>query len=343
MIACDSGLVDTGASSSLTPKIHIIGLNLYELYMELAVELARASPDISRLTSELISEKSKPIAGRLFASLLDEFRYDLANPGIGMAVVDIPESPACDTTQNAFWGVALALGLGSNIFSLGRDRINDTPYTVYAASYRKSKHLADLGLQPIAPETKLGFHTDGLLAEDKVSMPHNIMLYNIDIAYRKPGNFHWVPFSMWGEKDLYMRRIGVGRPYNIKVTPSVYEGDDGNLEIVSPRHVIAPIFIETESVGTTLYLNGDVTSAAGDPDFDLAAIDGLRSSLAANAVRFSVPQKSRRLIFVRNVLGAHARDVFDEPSPDALYTRVFLRSVDDNCIELVGGKEEPRP
>ena len=106
MIACDSGLVDTGASSSLTPKIHIIGLNLYELYMELAVELARASPDISRLTSELISEKSKPIAGRLFASLLDEFRYDLANPGIGMAVVDIPESPACDTTQNAFWGVA---------------------------------------------------------------------------------------------------------------------------------------------------------------------------------------------------------------------------------------------
>jgi hypothetical protein len=39
-------------------------------------------------------------------------------------------------------------------------------------------------------------------------------------------------------------------------------------------------------------------------------------------------------IFVGIVFGAHARDIFEEPNLDALYTRIFLRSVDENCIAL---------
>lgn len=319
----------------LAPRIHVIDPHSYELYIEGASNLARVSPDISRLTSELISEKPKFVASRLFSSLLDKVESDLSNPEIGISVVDIPESSDYNSTDNAFWGVALSLALGSNIFPQGRDRINSTPYTVYAASYRKSKSLTDLGLQPVAPETKLGFHTDGALIDDNVSMPINVMLYNISIEYRRPGNFYWIPFSMWSERDVYIKRIGVNRPYSIKVTPSVYEINDNQLEIVSPQHVTAPIFVSTESFGTTLYLNGDVSSQSDDSDFDSNAIEDLRNSLAANSMRFSVPQKTRRLIFVRNVLGAHARDIFEEPNPDALYTRVFLRSVDDNCIKLV--------
>jgi hypothetical protein len=323
------------ASQHLTPRIHIIEPHSYESYIKDASNLASVSPDISRLTNELISEKPKTVANRLFAPLLDEIESDLANPQIGIAAVDIPESSNYNPTDNAFWGVALSLALGSNIFSLGQDRINSTPYTAYAASYRKSKGLTDLGLQPVAPETKLGFHTDGVLISDKVSMPINIMLYNISIEYRKPGNFYWIPFSMWAERDAYVKRVGVDRPYNIKVTPSVYEIDDNQLEMVSPQQVTAPIFVSTESFGITLYLNGDVISKSDDSDFDSSAIEDLRCSLAANGIRFSVPQKTRRLIFVRNVLGAHARDIFEESNPDALFTRIFLRSVDDNCIELV--------
>jgi hypothetical protein len=287
------------------------------------------------ITNELIREKPESVTNRLFASLLGEIESDLSNPQIGIAAVDIPESSHYNDTDNAFWGVALSLALGSNIFSLGQDRINSTPYTVYAASYQKSKSLTDLGLQPVAPETKLGFHTDGVLTSGKVSMPVNIMLYNISIEYRKPGNFYWIPFSMWAERDAYMKRIGVNRPYDIKVTPSVYEIDENRLEMVSPQQVTAPIFVSTESFGIPLYLNGDVISSSDDSAFDPSAIEDLRDSLAANGMRFSVPQKTRRLIFVRNVLGAHARDIFEEPNPDALYTRIFLRSVDDNCIELV--------
>ncbi|MEA3117487.1 MAG: hypothetical protein QOI13_757, partial [Paraburkholderia sp.] len=331
MIELDINVPKKEASQHLMPRIHAIEPHSYESYIKDASNLAGVSPDISRITNELINDKPKSVANRLFARLLDEIESDLSNPQIGIAAVDIPESSSYNLTDNAFWGVALSLALGSNIFSLGQDRINSTPYTAYAASYRKSKGLTDLGLQPVAPETKLGFHTDGVLIGDKVSMPINIMLYNVSIEYRKPGNFYWVPFSMWAERDAYVKRVGLDRIYNIKVTPSVYEIDENHLEIVSPQQVTAPIFVSTESFGVTIYLNGDVIY---DSDFDLSTIEDLRCSLAANGIRFSVPQKTRRLIFVRNVLGAHARDIFEEPNSDAPFTRIFLRSVDDNCIEL---------
>lgn len=318
----------------LTPIIRVVEPHVYELYIDSASNLACLSPDISRITDEIIKEKPKSVASFLFSNLLEEIESDLSNPELGIAVVDIPKSPKFSETDNAFWGVALSLALGSNVFSLGQDRINRTPYTVYGASYRKSRGLADLGLQPVAPETKLGFHTDGLLIDDKVSMPINIMLYNISIEYQKPGNFYWLPFSLWSERDIYIKRIGIDRPYNIKVTPSVYEIADGQLEVVSPKQVTVPIFVSTEPFETTLYLNGDVVSSAATSDSESRAIEDLRASLSANRVRFSVPQKTRRIIFVRNVLGAHARDIFEEPNPDAQYTRIFLRSVDTNCIDL---------
>ena len=324
-----------GTCQTLTPRINLVELHSYESYIEGASDLTSVSPDISRLTHELVEGKSKSVARMLFSNLLDRMEADLSNPDLGITVVDIPESPNFNGVDNAFWGVALSLSLGSNVFSLGQDRIDGTPYTVYAASYRKSRDLADLGLRPVAPETKLGFHTDGVLTGNNVSMPINIMLYNVSIEYRNPGNFHWIPFSLWSERDVYIKRIGIDQPYKIKVTPSVYEIADGQLEVISPQQVTVPIFVSTVSFGTTLYLNGDVVSSVANPDFELGAVEHLRASLSGNPTRFSVPQKTRRLIFVRNVLGAHARDVFEEPNPDALYTRVFLRSVDRNCIDLV--------
>lgn len=318
----------------LTPEIQAVESHAYESYVEGASNLADISPDISRLNEGVVRDV-KPVAKFLFSNLLNAIEADLSNPRVGIAVVDIPESSKYSQTENAFWGVALALALGSNIFSFDRDRINGTPYTVYAASYRKSQGLTELGLQPVAPETKLGFHTDGVLVGETVAMPINIMLYNISIEYQRPGNFYWLPFSLWSESDVYKKRIGIGRPYDIKLTPSVYEIADGHLEVVSPMQVTVPIFVSTKSFATTLYLNGDIVPSAVASEFESRAIEDLRASLAANRVRFCVPQKTRRVIFVRNVFGAHARDIFEGPNPDAPYTRIFLRSVDQSCIDLV--------
>ena len=335
----DMEFVESGGNY-IVPEIYSIDLSSYERYISDSSGLWEAAPDISKLTKHVINKGNGSCVGRLFENLIDLINENLSNPKIGMAVVDIPESERHNSTENAFWGVALSLALGSNIFSLGRDRVNDTPYTVYAASYRNSKGLVDLGLSPVAPETKLGFHSDGLLLGENVSMPINIMLYNISIAYLKPGNFYWIPFALWDERDWYIQRVGIDRPSNINVTPSIYEMTKGRLEVVSPRQVTVPVFVSTKNFGTALYLNGDVLSAVGDPCLDAKAlISDLRRSLAINRTRFCVPQKERRIIFARNALGAHARDVFEGPNMNARYTRMFLRSVDENCIELMGGDQ----
>lgn len=330
------GGLEVESKQYVVPKIHAIDVDGYELYVNSVPSCAKICPDISKITNDIVLEASSYVAGDMFVNLLDQVRAALNDPELGIAVVDLPESASHTATENAFWGVALSLSLSANLFSLGQDRINHTPYTVYAASYRKSQDLAALGLPSLAPETKLGFHTDGVLRGDRVSMPLNVMLYNISIEYCNPGSFYWVPFATWSDRGMYARRIGVNRIYRIKVAPSVYEDGGGRLELVSPKFVEVPIFVSMDGFQDTLYLNGDVVSAVDGIDFDLSVIEELRSSLAANKVRYCVPQKARRLILIRNTLGAHARDIFQEPNLGAPYTRIFMRSVDRSCLELTG-------
>jgi hypothetical protein len=40
------------------------------------------------------------------------------------------------------------------------------------------------------------------------------------------------------------------------------------------------------------------------------------------------------MIIACNLKGAHARDVFEIPIPDVKYTRLFMRSVDTNVVDL---------
>jgi len=131
-----------------------------------------------------------------------------------------------------------------------------------------------------------------------------------------------------------MERLGVGRPYRIKVTPSVYEFKNGEIGDVSPPEVEVPIFPEDPENGYPLYLNGKVISCGEDSCFDPMIIDELRESISQNSVRYAIPQKSRRVVFARNLSGAHARDVLEEPVENVPYTRIFVRSVDEDSVEL---------
>jgi hypothetical protein len=94
------------------------------------------------------------------------------------------------------------------------------------------------------------------------------------------------------------------------------------------------LVIDNESLNFPLYLNGNVLGALNKPTFDLAIIDDLKKSLSQNDVRFSIPQKTRRVIIACNLKGAHARDVFEVPVADVKYTRLFMRSVDTNVVGL---------
>lgn len=318
----------------LVPVTESITQEEYEFFVTRLPHLARLSPDISGLKNDVEMSVASSVASILFESLINTININLSNPEKGIAVVDIPSSKNLNATQNAYWGVALALSLTTNIFRPARDRVNDTPYTIYAASHRHSRKLTDLGLPPIAPETKLGFHTDGLITEGRVAMPQHIMLYNVAIEYEQPGNFYWIPFSLWEEKNRYMNLLGIGNRYEIALTPSIYERDDSNAQAVLHQHVQVPIFVDNPKMSYPMYLNGTVTARADGEQFDEKIVQQLKASLTENRRRFTVPQKTRRVIFARNVVGAHARDVFESPRPGANFTRVFMRSVDTNCIEL---------
>jgi hypothetical protein len=321
-------------NDSLNPIIHSITENEYTTFVNLLPELASLSPDISQVRDFKSLDQAKLAAASLFSSLIETMDKRLRDPAVGIAVVDIAQSDTLDATLNAYWGVVVALSLTKNLFEPARDRVNGTPYTIYAASHEKSKQLTSMGLPGVAPETKLGFHTDGLLTDEGVAMPLNIMLYNILIEYNKPGNFYWAPFSLWPEKDRYMQSIGLGQRYKIMMTPSIYESDNGKLETVSPRQVEAPIFVPDASFDYPMYLNGTVIEKIGDANFDGRLIEDMKTSLSNSAPRFLVPQKARRIIFARNISGAHARDIFESPNRGAPYTRIFMRSVDQICIPL---------
>ncbi len=130
-----------------------------------------------------------------------------------------------------------------------------------------------------------------------------------------------------------MKSVGVGTKFKLKVTPSVYDVN-GSLETPFPTVVNVPIFFNSEVAGYPLYLNGNILGKADDSDFDLSIIDKLKKSLSQNKVVLSIPQKTRRLILACNLKGAHARDVFEDAIPEVKYTRLFLRSVDNEGFNL---------
>jgi hypothetical protein len=131
-----------------------------------------------------------------------------------------------------------------------------------------------------------------------------------------------------------MERIGVGKLYRIKVTPSVCELAAGKLALASPQEIDAPIFVDDAANCYPLYINGNVIGPSNNASFDLSLIDALKDSLNKNPTRYAVPQKSRRAIFACNLKGAHARDIFEEPIHGVPYTRLFMRSVDTKAIDL---------
>ena len=320
--------------NALTPFTEFIEIDQYESFINRLPLLVPLIPDISQLKNRKELTYAASVAASLFSDMILAIKEALSDRTKGIAVVDITESEKISPTENAFWGVVTTLALTKNIFQPAHDSINDTPFTIYAASHRNADRLASIGLPRIAPEEKLGFHTDGLLYGRRITLPQHIMLYNIAIEYDKPGNFHWIPFSLWEEKKKYTNLIGIGDSYTIAVTPSVYQTDTDELETVSPQYIHAPIFVNTASSDYPMYINGTVIGRSDRREFDLSIISEMKDSLSKNRIRFSIQQKTRRIIFARNVAGAHARDVFQLPNMGSAYTRVFMRSVDHNGLEL---------
>lgn len=308
----------------------------YLAFIESNQELSMGSPDISLLTPDNLRQ-AVSWAAIFFQDEIEQVVKNLNDPVKAIVSLDIAEDEGRSAESDAYWGVALASALTTNVFPPAEDRFNEMPFTVYAAEPAKSQALARLGVVSLAPETRLGFHTDGVISGDTIALPRHIMLYNMMIGYKEPGNFYWVPFALWRDKAVFMECIGVGRKYALKVTPSVYEDDDGAMQLVTPRCIKVPIFLDNAREDFPLYLNGEVQRSVGEISNQVELVGALRESIQSNFLRFAIAQRPRRLIFACNTKGAHARDVFEGPLGDGgPYTRIFIRAVDANCVAVNG-------
>jgi hypothetical protein len=317
----------------LKPNCRTINNNDLNTFMETLNELD-LEPNLQIFKSqELVTHISK-IGNELFQPLIQNINEEINNPDVGISVLDIPTMHGLSSEKDAFLGIATTLSIIWNLISPTIDSANMTPFTVYTASKSNGQKLDAANLMQNVPEVKLGFHNDGHIEGKNVLVPNIIAIYNILIAYQKPGEFHWVPFSQWEEMKKYADIFGVGKKYKFKIVPNVYDSLNEELDIHGPSEIIAPMFTKKNNGELMMFMNGEVKADEDGNKIDSDLVRDLKNSIGANPIRFSVEQKVKRLILLGNTQGCHARDVFEEPLDDSKLTRAFIRSVDRNGIQL---------
>jgi hypothetical protein len=287
------------------------------------------------LKDQRIFDAHRDAIDRLTVDLYMPVHDSLDNPKCGIIGVDVPPELATRPTADAVMGAVIAAAVAARFMTPALDVRNGTPFTLYTASAQNETRLKQAGLKFFSPNEKLGFHTDGLIRNDAIYVPRYLALYNILIAYRRPGNFHWVPFSLWPDFERYGESIGWNVPYRFAMTPIVYSGVMGQASPPAPRFIKAPIFWRDGGQQQAVFLNGEVIGpASATARFDMGHLIDMKDSISMRSARLAVPQRARRLILMNNGAGFHARDVFADPVPDVRYTRSFMRSVSTEGLRV---------
>ena len=272
-----------------------------------------------------ISEEIGHLSTNIVEDIYTDINTALQDDFCGIVALDIPEGISNDPTRDTLVGAVIAQAIVNQFMSPAIDRRNHTPFTLYNASKEGEEKLQKAGLKFYSPEEKLGFHTDGRIDHPDVYIPERLSIYNLLIAYKKPGDFYWLPFSLWDEFENYAESIGWNVPYTIELTPIVYPGKDSEVERLAQSTVEAPIFFK-EGSKKSMFYNGELT--ARDNNIDIKNIsESLRNSMQNNPYRYYVPQRTRRVIIMKNSAGAHSRDIFNLAITGTRYTRSFMRSV----------------
>jgi hypothetical protein len=320
------------------PNINITLKDYNEFIKILRNNLTNEIPRLNVLKNKEVQNRATNAAKEIFAKYISEIAKTINMSELGIISLDMPFDENLSSTENSFWGVICHMAVVLNLFKPHTDIHNNTPFTLYNASSENHKILDSAGLNYHTPETVLEFHNDGGIAENRILLPKNLAIHNIYMAYKKPGNFYWVPLSLWQDKDYYVNKVGIGCEFNIEITPIVYRNEQNKAIIQSShRQITTPIIQEVANDNVYVFINGDVKSRADGGEIDLSIIGALKASINSNPFRYVIGQKSRRSIFMNNSLGFHARDIFEEPIEGTKITRSFIRSIDLEGITLKTG------
>ncbi len=275
------------------------------------------------LTNERAIDFIDDAIGSTLDPITDSAKKALMDPAQGLAVISIPSRDEVDQATDMWMGSLLALIISKRIYAIRTDPHTSLPFTIYNASSEGEALLKKNGIKYYSPEQNLGFHTDGIVSEKQLWSPNFASIYNVYLGYKKPGNFHWIPFALWDEFEKWKRELA-SRRFKVNITPITYKNANSELKITSEGEFEVSLmrFNEDHCIP---FFNGEVTSCASHPDFDMEMVKRMLTSLATNKTCISTSLRPRCLFILNNWLGAHARDIFEDPLDGVKYTRSFFR------------------
>lgn len=320
-----SQYISRNSDSKIEAPLFSISLNACKDFVKLLQRKKIQPNSLDIFKSADISEEVNHSSSNIIEDIYTEVSAALHDGSCGIVALDIPHGVSTDPTQDTLLGAIIAQAIVNNFMTSAMDRRNLAPFTLYNASKEGEKKMKEAGLKFYSPEEKLGFHTDGRIDSPNVYIPDLLSIYNLLIAYKKPGNFYWLPFTLWNEFESYAEAIGWNVPYKTELTPIVYPGKDGEVEKLAQSTVNAPIFFKNEK-NKSMFFNGEISNSESIIDIKRLA-ESLKISMQKNPHRYYIAQQPRRLTLMKNSAGAHSRDIFNDPIDGTRYTRSFMRSV----------------
>ncbi|WP_414528463.1 hypothetical protein [Nodularia chucula] len=318
---------------STTPSIIFLSKENTISFRAKLVTILGASKTLDAYRSKDLQDNVAKYVSDFFKSDMQKIEAELANQGI--AVIDVPEISELDAADDALLIVGLFMGLFKGFADPNISPIDLMPFTLHEASHSDSDKLNGAGFEEIRPDAKLGFHNDGLIDENTVSIPKYIGLVNLFIGYENPGNFYWVKSSSISLDSLdQLISEEEKKAAVVQITPSVFKGADGSFERYGIDTIKTSLIGRNEHGELRLFLNGSVNVDKNSESI-MQFFNYLKNKIKESEEKVTVPQKERRIIFIKNTSGFHARDIFENPFPDLDLSRVFIRLMDSNVEKYI--------
>lgn len=229
---------------------------------------------------------------------------------------------------------AAIFSLINSIFFEGAKDNATVPFDLYKSTVENTGTMVKAGIKFYSPDQKLGYHNDVYFDGNKYYIPKYVSLLNLFIGYDDPGNFYYINNHIWSSfKNVFSN--GVGKKYKFRPTPSLLESDlpkyENELNVHSEQKWTEVFPFWRDSNGNQYaFCNGELN----DIEENNRSIEEMKSSLLNNEKKFYTQQGLNKIMIFRNDIGYHSRDIFKEQQIFEGVTRLFIRSVSKESMNV---------
>jgi hypothetical protein len=256
------------------------------------------------------------------------FAEIIGNAPHSIVSIDLPK-PLEDISLSMIRATAMFHLVNTALFTPQLDFGNSLPFTVYKSSATNIEKMKDAGIRFYSPDEKLGYHNDVFYSNGLYHLPRLVSLINLFIGYHDPGCFHFVDKRTWEAFPDFLER-GIDKTFLFRPTPVVYESKLENMKGLDDFKPVYGLWKDHNNTGYA-FCNGELI---GSDAATSVLLDDIKNSLTNSSSIISIPQKTDRIFIFRNDIGFHSRDIFQEQYIHQGVTRLFLRAVSGDAVEV---------